>query len=81
MIWVEKEINRHQWKKKPTYEWTCIMLSSSVLTLIKSQSNWKICKNAEIYILLLFRKSTVHLVHVKLSNIHDFTLLKKIITE
>lgn len=42
MIWVEKEINRHQWKKKPTYEWTCIMLSSSVLTLhvIKSQSNW-----------------------------------------
>lgn len=56
MIWVEKEINKDINEKKPTYEWTCIMLSSSVLTLIKSQSNWKICKNAEIY--MLFIKST-----------------------
>lgn len=54
MIWVEKEINKDINEKKN--EWTCIMLSSSVLTLIKSQSNWKICRNAEIY--MLFRKST-----------------------
>lgn len=44
MIWVKKkliDINGKK-KQKPTYEWTCIMLSSSVLTLhvIKSQSNW-----------------------------------------
>lgn len=57
MIWVEKEINKDiNEKKTPTYEWSCIMLSSSVLTLIKSQSNWKIYRNAEIY--MLFRKST-----------------------